>query len=212
MLMITNFDLGNFQRLCDLVCKKDVAFKSVIQEYGYPPLWKRKPGFATLILIILEQQVSLASAKAAYEKLKQYIGIITPQKVLSLTDEELKACYFSRQKIAYARDLAARVQNKTLRLTSLTTMTDEVARVQLKQVKGIGDWTADVYLMFVLQRTDCFPQGDIALIKAIKELKQLGADTPVEEIVSLSATWKPYRTIASYMLWHFYLSKRGIAH
>lgn len=208
--MISQFDTKNFQDLCNLVCDKDAAFKTVIDLYGYPPVWKRKPGFASLILIILEQQVSLASARAAYNKLEQYIGVITPQKILSLSDAELKACYFSRQKIVYARDLAARVQNKTLKLTALKDMPDDLVRNQLKQVKGIGDWTADVYLMFVLQRTDCFPQGDIALIKATKALKQLRIDTPVEEIVSIAAAWAPYRTIASYMLWHFYLSKRGI--
>lgn len=210
--MIKNFDTGNFQDLCDLVCEKDAAFRLIIDRYGYPPLWKRKPDFPTLILIILEQQVSLASAKAAFDKLQQYIGVITPQKMLLLSDAELRACYFSRQKIVYARDLAVRIQNKLLKLSALTAMPDDMVRMQLKQVKGIGDWTADVYLMFVLQRPDCFPQGDIALIKAIKELKQLRSATPANEIVYMSAAWAPYRTIASFMLWHFYLRKRGIAH
>ena len=208
MNSIKTFDDSNFIFFCDELAKYDTDLKLIIDTHGYPPLWKRKPIFETLIHIILEQQVSLASAKAALDKLNQKIGTITPQKVLSLTDAELKACYFSRQKIVYARHLAEALLFKQLNLKKLAAAPDEKVREELKKIKGIGDWTADVYLMMVLQQTDLFPTGDVALMKSIKAVKQLPVHTGKEEIVLLGKSWRPYRTIAAYILWHAYLSKR----
>ena len=174
------------------------------------PVWKRKTNFETLIHIILEQQVSLASAKSALNKLKEKTGSITPKKVLLLTDAELKACYFSRQKIGYAKHLAASIITKQLILEGLTIAPDETVRTELKKIRGIGDWTADVYLMMALQRTDLFPTGDIALVSSIKEVKNLPKHTGKEEILLIAEQWKPYRTIAAYLLWHAYIKKRKI--
>ena len=173
-------------------------------------MWTRPASFATLIHIILEQQVSLASAKAAFNKLKEKIGQITPAKLLQLSDEELRACYFSRQKTVYARHLAEAFISKKIQLNKLTASHDDHVRGVLKQVKGIGDWTADVYLLFALQRTDIFPIGDLAMVNALKEVKQLPVHTSKEEMLLLADAWRPYRSIAAMMLWHHYIKTRNI--
>lgn len=192
-----------------MLARADKDLQTVIDRYGFPPMWTRKQGFETLIHIILEQQVSLASAKAALNKLKEKIGMVTPENILSLTDEELKACYFSRQKIVYARDLAKAIMSKEVDLKKLALCSDDVIRASLKKIKGIGDWTVDVYLMMVLQRCDLFPAGDIALINSCKEVKNLPKQTSKVEILLIADKWKPYRTIAAFILWHNYLSKRN---
>lgn len=206
---ISIFDKSNFKKHCNKLAKIDAELQLIIDTHGHPPLWKRKPGFETLIHIILEQQVSLASAKAALNKLKEKIGTVTPQKILLLTDAELKTCYFSRQKIIYARHLATSIINKELDLKKLISSPDDVVRTELKKIKGIGDWTVDVYLMMVLQRTDLFPLGDIALVNSIKEVKNLPKHTSKEELLLVADKWKPHRTIAAFMLWHSYLCKRN---
>lgn len=208
MKQINKFTEANFIATCKQLAKKDGDLNLVIKQYGYPPLWKREASFETLIHIILEQQVSLASAKAALDKLKEKIITITPENLLSLTDTELKACYFSRQKIIYSRELANVILSQQLKLGKLVTAPDEMIRQELTKIKGIGHWTVDVYLMMALQRSDLFPVGDIALIKSIKEVKQLPAETTKEEIIRLAESWRPNRTVAAFILWHAYLSKR----
>lgn len=203
-----HFNEVNFISLCDKLAKKDKHLKAVIKEHGYPPLWGRVPSFGTLIHIILEQQVSLASAKAAFLKLEAKIGHITPEKVLQLTDEEMKACYFSRQKTIYARHLATAIVNGAFSIEKIITLDDEPLRTEMKKLKGIGDWTVDVFMMMALHRCDCFPTGDIALMKSIKEVKGLNIYTTKEEILTIAGNWKPYRTIAAFILWHAYIKKR----
>lgn len=205
-----SFDENDFHRLCDLLAKKDHHIKQIITQYGYPPLWSRKASFETLVHIILEQQVSLASAKAALLKLKEKIGAITPQKLLKLTDEELKACYFSRQKIVYARCLAEAVMHKQLSIKALQELDNETIRSQLIAIKGIGQWTVDVFLMMVLHRTDLFPTGDIALINSVKHEKQLPAHTSKEAILEIAEVWQPNRTVAAFLFWHAYIKRKNI--
>jgi DNA-3-methyladenine glycosylase II len=204
------FDTANFKKICNKLCRIDKDLEAVIRQYGHPPMWTRPATFQTLILTILEQQVSLASAYAAFKKLKQRIGYVTPSKILSLTDEELRSCYFSRQKIIYARELAKAVQSKQLRLKKIFNASEDEIRLELKKIKGIGDWTVDVYLMHALQRTDLFPLGDIALVNSLKEIKQLHPNTAKEEMLVIAEPWRPYRTIAAMILWHSYIQKRGI--
>ncbi len=208
MQTLQQFSKQNFISICKQLSKKDADLKRVIDENGYPPMWQRKANFETLIHIILEQQVSLAAAMAALKKLKEKLGTITPVKFLALSDEDLRRCYFSRQKIIYTRHLAEAILNKNLSLKKLPTTPDETVRTELLKIKGIGNWTADVYLMMVLQRSDLFPAGDIALIKSIKEVKQLHQHTSKEEILQLAENWRPYRTVAAFILWHAYLCKR----
>ena len=204
------FHKDNFISLCNVLSKKDKHLRAIIKQHGYPPMWTRPASFQSLILFILEQQVSLASAYAAFKKLKEKIGFVTPAKILLLTDVELRACYFSRQKIVYARELAATIQSKKLILKRLTDKHEDEIRHELKKIKGIGDWTVDVYLMHSLQRTDLFPLGDIALVNSLKEVKQLHPHTSREKMLKIAEPWRPYRTIAAMILWHAYIQKRGI--
>lgn len=205
---VMSFNEKSFRKICLQLAKTDSHLNQIIKQYGHPPLWKRRPGFETLIHIILEQQVSLASAKAALNKLKEKIGAVTPQKVLTLTDGELKACYFSRQKTVYARHLAQAIIAKQLNLKKLSVTTDDEIRTTLKKIKGIGDWTVDVYLMMVLQRSNLFPLGDIALVNSLKETMSLPKHTTKEELELIAEKWRPFRTVAAFILWHGYLCKR----
>jgi DNA-3-methyladenine glycosylase II len=204
------FTAKNFHSLCDHLSKKDKHLRGILKTYGYPPMWTRPGTFQTLILTILEQQVSLASAYAAFKKLKEKIRWVTPARLLALSDTELRACYFSRQKMVYARELATAIQNKTLSLKKLERAGEDEIRTELKKIKGIGDWTVDVYLMHALQRTDLFPLGDIALVNSLKEVKQLKPGISKEEMLAIAEPWRPYRTIASMILWHAYIKKRNI--
>jgi DNA-3-methyladenine glycosylase II len=187
-----------------------MELRSIIEQHGHPPMWTRPATFQTIILTILEQQVSLASAYAAFRKLREKIGQVTPAKILAMSDDDLRACYFSRQKMIYARELANAIHGKQLRLRGLSLFPDDEIRNTLKKIKGIGDWTVDVYLMHALQRTDLFPLGDIALVNSLKEVKRLHAGVTKEEMLTIAAPWRPYRTIAAMILWHAYIKKRNI--
>lgn len=200
------FTSANYHSLCDQLAQTDPDFARVIQTYGYPPMWSRPNTFETLVHIILEQQVSLASALSALNKLKDRVGEVTPAGVLLLTDAELRECYFSRQKTAYVRYLAAAIINRQIDLEAFEQMEDEEIRTKLCSLKGIGNWTVDVYLMFVLKHTDVLPLGDLAVVNAIKRLKGLPKETTKDELASIGQQWKPYRTVASMLLWHYYLS------
>ncbi|MBL0153778.1 MAG: DNA-3-methyladenine glycosylase 2 family protein [Chitinophagaceae bacterium] len=204
------FHENNFNTICDQLAKKDKDLRAIIKEHGYPPMWTRPATFQTLILTILEQQVSLASAFAAFKKLRARIGYVTPAKILSLSDEDLRSCYFSRQKIVYARELANAIQSKSLQLKKLDQAHEDEIRLSLKAIKGIGDWTVDVYLMHALQRTDLFPLGDIALVNSLKTVKKLPKDISKEKMLAIAEVWRPNRTIAAMILWHDYIKKRGI--
>ena len=193
---------------CNKLAGKDLDLKNIIGKFGYPPFWKRPASFTSLVHIILEQQVSLASALSALKQLKQKLGRITPQKILSLTVAEMKACHVSRQKAVYLRSLAEAVLKKELQLPKLKQLPDDEVRAQLMRIKGIGAWTADVFLMMVLHRCDCFPLGDVALVNSMKKEKALAQHLSHETLQKIAESWKPYRTVAAFMLWHAYLSRR----
>jgi DNA-3-methyladenine glycosylase II len=202
------FNQQNFHVLCDELGATDNYLQQVLTEFCYPPLWTRPNTFETLVLIILEQQVSLASAYAAYKKLKERFQNITPQKVLTLTDDDLRSCYFSRQKIIYVRELATAIVSKKINLKKFEQEENETVRTQLKALKGIGDWTVDIYLIHALQRTDIFPIGDLALVNAVRIIT--GEQFTKEEILMMAEKWKPYRSIATMILWHYYIKKKNI--
>ena len=190
------------------LAKKDKDFARIASTYGPPPLWGREQGFQTLIHIILEQQVSLASAKAAYNRLEEAVNPLEPKTFLRLTDEELKQIGFSRQKTRYGRELANAIIDGSLDLSGLGKLEDEDAKEQLMKVKGIGPWTADIYLLMALGRPDIWPKGDLALEVAIQQVKGwLRRPTP-EEVRNMSNKWQPWRAVAARLLWHFYLSER----
>ncbi|WP_419801835.1 DNA-3-methyladenine glycosylase family protein [Mucilaginibacter sp.] len=205
--MITVFTQQNYRQLCDELAVRDASFIDIISVYGYPPFWSRPNTFESLVHIILEQQVSVASGLAALLKLKDKLEIISAENLLLLSDEELKACYFSRQKTVYARDLAQNILNGNLILEEMELLPDDEIREKLTAVKGIGNWTTDIYLMFILHRTDIFPSGDLAAVNALKKLKNLPKDTSKERLLQFAEAWKPHRTIATMLLWHEYLSR-----
>jgi len=148
----------------------------------------------------------LASALSALNKLKERLQELTPARILLLTDEEMKACYCSRQKTSYIKYLAEAIISGQLNLTELEELPDDVVRAKLVALKGIGNWTADVYLMFVLQHPDVFPIGDLAAVNALKRVKNLPGTITRDEMLAIAAKWQPYRTVATMLLWHFYLS------
>jgi DNA-3-methyladenine glycosylase II len=186
----------------------DVDLTFIYETYGAPPLWKRDASFATLVHIILEQQVSLASALAAFNKLKEKLGAVTPEGVLSLSDEELKSAYFSRQKTVYARELARAILDGNLDLQRLETLPDDQVKHELKKIKGVGDWTADIYLLMALLRPDVMPKGDLALHVAWQRLKKAASRPNADEFLRMAERWTPLRAVAARLLWHFYLSER----
>ncbi|MDB5025852.1 MAG: DNA-3-methyladenine glycosylase 2 family protein [Mucilaginibacter sp.] len=204
--MIQQFAKTNYQAICDELASNDADLQKIIHIHGYPPFWSRPNSFESLVHIILEQQVSLASALSALNKLKERVQELTPARVLLLTDEEFRACYCSRQKTSYIKCLAEALLNGQLKLDELSHLPDEGVRSKLVTLKGIGNWTADVYLMFALQRADIFPTGDLAAVNALKRVKQLPADTTKEKMLEITIQWQPYRTIAAMLLWHYYLS------
>jgi DNA-3-methyladenine glycosylase II len=206
--MIERFTSENLDDYYKKLVKKDKQFSSIIEAYGPPPLWIRPNSFETLVLTILEQQVSLASAYAAYSKLKARINI-TPENLLGLEDGELRNCYLSRQKIIYTRELAKAIISKEIALEEMTSQPDEVVRTKLKKIKGIGDWTVDIYLIHALGRTDVFPVGDLALVNSIRMNLQK-PQASKEDLVVLSHKWKPYRSIATLLFWHYYIRVKNI--
>ena len=206
--MIERFDKETLEGYYKVLAKKDKDLASIIHEYGYPPLWIRPNSFETLVLTILEQQVSLASAYAAYKKLKEKIRI-TPAGLLELTDEELRSCYLSRQKIIYTRILANAILQKQISLKKFELLPDDEVRTSLKKLKGIGDWTVDIYLVHALRRMDVFPIGDLALVNSIKMVKQLPLANR-KALMLMSQKWKPYRSMATMLFWHYYIRKKNI--
>jgi DNA-3-methyladenine glycosylase II len=189
-----------------LLARRDPDLGRVVNRFGPPPMWGREAGFSTLLHIILEQQVSLASAKAAHNKLLRVAAPLTPRRFLKLDDVTLKAVGFSRQKAAYGRHLASEIADGRLDLEALHSMDDDAVKVELLKIKGIGHWTADIYLLMVLRRPDIWPTGDLALAVAAQAVKGLKTRPTSQELVKISESWKPWRAVAARILWHHYLS------
>ena len=206
--MNKNITGENLPEFCKKLSKKDKNLDFIFRTYGTPPLWSRQPNFATLVHIILEQQVSLASALSAFDKLKEKAGEITPENILRLNDAEMRACYFSRQKTGYAKNLAEAILSKTLVLEDLHELSDEKVRIELIKIKGIGRWTSDIYLLMAMSRPDVMPKGDLALHVAYQKLLKLEKRPASDDFIEISEKWKPFRSVAARLLWHFYLSRR----
>lgn len=185
---------------------KDVVFKTILDTYGVPGFPSRPQGFESMCKTILEQQVSLNSARASFNKLYDYLEEFSPEAVIMLNDEEFRRCGVSRQKAGYLRELAKAVLEGTIDFDSFKAKSPHRVRQELIQVKGIGNWTIDIYLMFSLRSPDILPLGDIGIISAMKDL--LGLAT-VPEMEEYSKKWSPYRTVAAFFLSHYYLEKRG---
>lgn len=195
---------------CDLLADKDHRIKQILDTFGYPPFWERRTDFEGLVRIILEQQVSLASALAVYKKLKDRVGPITPERLMPLSDETFKSCGFSRQKTRYVRILAEEVQFNGLNLEHLQTEKEITIRDRLIRITGIGQWTCDIYLLLCLNRLDIFPTGDLALVKSMVENHFFDQPPAKEEILALTQAFKPYRSIFAILLWHSYIIRHKI--
>ncbi len=194
------------QEAIQYLSQKDTIFNHIIEKYGLLTLPKRPQGFETLVLLILEQQVSIDSAKATFLKLKAKQPDFVPESLLSFSDEEFRNNGVSRQKTSYIKALSLSIINKNIDLESLATKSSEQVREELIKIKGIGHWTIDIYLMFSLQAPDIIPLGDIAVINTIKELLDIHDKQKMEVYVS---KWSPHKSVATYLLWHYYLSKRN---
>ena len=207
--MTNLLDERAFATAVDELARRDKDLAGVVMTYGQPPLWVREPGFPSLIYIILEQQVSLASARALYQRLQEAVKPFTPARFLKLTEGEMRRLGFSRQKAHYTRLLAEAIQRKQFALHKLHELEDELAREQLTALKGIGNWTADIYLLSALRRPDIWPTGDLALATAVQEVKRLRKRPSPEKLEIMSTPWRPWRAVAARLFWHAYLSKRG---
>ena len=183
---------------------EDMAY--ILEVHGTPPLWAREPGFITLLRIILEQQVSLVSADAMYTRLTSNFDPLTPQTVLAAGEPFLRSFGITRQKSSYFINVAGAIQTGDLDLETLGGESDESAIEKLTSVKGIGPWTAKIYLLMALCRPDVWPVGDIALATAVKNLKGLQTRPTQPELSVIAENWRPYRATAARMLWHYYLN------
>ena len=204
--MTSRLTAETFNKALTILAKRDPDLGKIIKAHGDPPMWKRPGGFRTLVLLILEQQVSLASARAAFDRLTLTAGTLTPERAIELTDTEFRAAGVSRQKTRYICHLSECILDKSLRLGRLPHLGDDAVRDHLIQVKGIGIWTADVYLLMSLQRHDIWPVGDIALQAAAHEIKDLAARPDADELTQIGEQWRPWRSVAARILWHHYLS------
>jgi DNA-3-methyladenine glycosylase II len=187
---------------------RDKTLAGIFATYGDPPLWRRATGFATLVHIILEQQVSLKSARSMLMRLEAAVQPFTPLRFLELGDTYLRSLGVTRQKSAYLLDLSSSIVNGDLSFTKLSRMSDDEARLALTRVKGIGSWSADVYLLMAMRRADIWPAGDLALAVAMQELMGLSTRPGPLELERLAEQWRPHRAVAARMLWQYYLGRR----
>ena len=193
------------QQAIAYLSENDSIFKDIIHKYGVPTIPKRPQGFETLVLLILEQQVSIDSAKATFLKLKGK-KTIHPKELIVISEEDFRSFGVSRQKATYIKALASAVLSEELNIESLATKSASKVREELIKIKGIGNWTIDVYLMFSLQASDIIPLGDIAVVNTIKELLNIHTKDEMEVYIQ---KWSPYRSMATFLLWHYYLQKRN---
>lgn len=188
------------------VALMDQDFARTLAQLGPPPLWEREPGFVTLIRIILEQQVSLASADAMFQRLKKNIKPLTPTTVTEAGESFLRSFGVTRQKAGYFINVARAIESGELDLEALSLESDEIAIEKLTSVKGVGQWTAKIYLLMALCRPDVWPVGDVALATAFKNLKGRAERPTQAELSEIAHAWRPHRATAARMLWHYYLS------
>jgi DNA-3-methyladenine glycosylase II len=196
-------------RAAKQLASRDKDLSPILERLGPPPLWARRPGFATLVKIILEQQVSLASAASMFARLQKNVVPFHPARMLELGEPHLKSLGLTRQKTDYCLNLAQSVTEKRLRLAQLSRMSDGDAKAALLELKGIGPWSADIYLLMALGRPDIWPANDLALAIAITELRQLTSRPNSKQLAEMAEGWRPYRSVAARMLWQFYLAKRN---
>jgi DNA-3-methyladenine glycosylase II len=191
------------------LARAEPRFAHVVKRHGPPPLWPREPGFETLVLLMLEQQVSLAQARAMYARIASATGTVTPANVAALGEAGLRALGVTRQKSAYLAALAVQLEQRSLDLDALAVLSDVDADAALDALHGVGPWTAQCYLLFALRRSDVFPAADLALMEAVRGLWKLRARPTPAALARRARAWRPHRATAARLLWHHYLSERG---
>jgi len=184
----------------------DPDLAGIAERHGPPPLWARDPGFDTLVRIILEQQVSLASAEAAHLRLVAAAGAVEPAAVVAAGEDRLRDAGLTRQKARYLTMLATDLLEGRVDLQAVATADDDEARRQLVRIVGIGPWTADIYLLMALGRPDIWPTGDLALAGSMRRAKRLATLPSNAEQAAIAAAWRPWRAVAARLLWHAYLA------
>jgi DNA-3-methyladenine glycosylase II len=189
-----------------ILAERDSDLARILKRIGPPPMWDREPGFPTMVHIILEQQVSLASAKAAFDKLLDTIAPLDSESFLTLNDATLKSIGFSGQKGRYCRELARAIIDGSLNLEALSSLSDDKVRAELERVTGVGPWTSNIYLLMVLLRPDVWPPGDLALAAAVQDLKGLDHRPQPAALRMIADRWRPWRSVAARILWHHYLN------
>lgn len=202
---LTETSLANAARY---LAKRDRNLAWILKNYGQPPMWARSPGFATLVRIILEQQVSLASAGSMFGRLKKSIVPMRPERFIELGELHLRALGMTRQKTSYCLHLSESIIDNRLNLSGLSRMHDAEARSQLMEVKGIGSWSADIYLLMALRRPDIWPESDLALASAITSLTKPRRRPLPDALSTIAEAWRPFRSVAARMLWQYYLAQR----
>jgi DNA-3-methyladenine glycosylase II len=200
---------ATYRRAVVRLAAADPVLAGVAARWGPPPFWRHPRGFAGLVHGILAQQVSLESAVAAFARLEREMGVVEPDGFLGLDDARLRAIGFSRQKASYARGVAQAIAAGALDLLALEAAADDEVRRALIAVRGVGRWTADVYLLFALCRADAWPSGDLALAKSVQDLWGLEGVPSWDELDAWAERWRPARAVAARYLWHDYLSRRG---
>jgi DNA-3-methyladenine glycosylase II len=185
----------------------DSDLANIIHTYGNPPNWTREKGFIGLVRIVLGQQVSVAAANSIYNRLLTLVTPLSPENLLAFDDIQLQSVGLSRQKIVYLRALASALASGQLNLDQLEEADEATLRTELLKVKGIGDWTVDIYLMMTLQRPDAFPKSDLGVIIAYQKLKNLPTRPTPVEIEKIAEKWRPWRAVATRILWHYYLNR-----
>jgi len=188
------------------LARNDPDLAAVVHRHGPPPLWARRPGVASLVRIILEQQVSVVSARALFQRLDRELDGITVASILEHGEPGLKRLGVTRQKAAYCCEAASRIAAGELDLARIARLPVAAARDELMRVPGVGPWTAEVYLMMALRRPDVWPTGDVALITAMQRLRRLSRRPSVHEAAEHARRWIPWRAVAARILWHGYLS------
>jgi DNA-3-methyladenine glycosylase II len=190
------------------LARRDRDFAALAAKNGLPPMWGRRPGFPTLVHIVLEQQVSIAAARTLFRRVRAHLGGMTPERVAGRGVEGLFRLGLTRQKASYCHALAQAVLDGSLSLSGVARADDVAGRSTLLALRGIGPWSADIYYLMALRRPDVWPVGDLALAVALQEVKRLRTRPAVDRQLELSAAWAPWRSVAARLLWHYYLTTR----
>jgi len=189
-----------------VLCARDADLAHVVEHFGTPPLWARRPGFASLVRIILEQQVSLSSARATFDRVRTALGEVSPRTVRAAGPPGLRAHGFTRQKADYCVSLAELVDTGRLDLNAVARAPMDEARACLMAVRGLGPWSVDIYFLMALRRPDIWPHGDLALADAMRRVKGLPGRPDAETQARIASRWAPWRAVGARILWHYYLS------